>query len=496
MKKLTAILLAGAMLTSILTGCGGGSKIADKEDPNKYPEEPYEINWYTQGTDTQADVAAVEAAINEITKKEINATVKLNILGSAQYDKKLQTMVAAGEYFDIAFTSAVVLPYFDTLKSGAFFDMAPYVDEYLSKTKAMFPETFFASAYNEKGQLGAIPINKEHAYQYGWIYNKDIADKYNIDMSKIKTLEELEPVLEMLKEKESSIAYPIEWDSSSLNQNMMSYTMGGAECALFFDQDGNVIDDKAVIFPEGEQFRKLAHTARRYYEKGLVKPDALTAADASARFAQGKAFCIIAALKPGACYEKFPNAAFTVAQEPFSKAYLNAPTGSMLGVSSTSKNPYRVMRFIELLYNNKELSNLVVYGIEGKHYNKISENVVEKIPNSGYDMSTMQWMLGNVFNNYLLKTDMPDKYEQFKKFNEEAVADESYGFLANLDEYELEVVSINGVKAQYRNQALLGTLDPDPIVDEYIAKLKEAGIEKVVAEVNKQFTEFLKNKGK
>ncbi len=491
MKKLIAGLLTGVMLVGVLSGCGGGNSVAGKEDPSKYPEEPYEINWYTQG-DTQSDVASVEAAINEITKKEINATVRFNILGSAQYAKKMQTMIAAGESFDIAFMSASVLNYFSTLKSGALFDYGPYMDEYMPKTKALFPEEFLNSAYNENGIIGAVPCYKELAQSYGWVYNKDIADKYGIDMTKIKTLEELEPYLEKIKAGEPDMKYPMEWDSSLLNQNLISYAMPSVDATFILDENGKIKDGGAKIFPETEEFKALAETARRFYEKGLVKPDTLTASDAKARFKQGKSFVIISGLKPGACNEMFPDVTFEVAQSPVTPVYLNAPTGSMLAISATSKNPYRVMRFIELLYNNKELSNLVVYGIEDKHYTKVGENTIKKIENSGYDMSAQQWMLGNVFNNYLLETDIPDKYEQFEAFNKSAKAHEAYGFVPNLDSVELQTVSVSGVKSQYRNQALLGSVEPGAVIEEYIKKLKEAGIEDIIAEVNKQFAEFQK----
>ncbi len=38
------------MLGGVLTGCGGGNKVATGgEDPNVVPEDTYEINWYMQG---------------------------------------------------------------------------------------------------------------------------------------------------------------------------------------------------------------------------------------------------------------------------------------------------------------------------------------------------------------------------------------------------------------------------------------------------------------
>ena len=109
MRKKIAALLAMLMLGGVLTGCGGGNKVATGgEDPNVVPEDTYEINWYMQGM-PQEDVASVEAAVNDYLKDKINATLKMHRLESNQYSKQLNTMIAAGEYFDIAWTTPGVL---------------------------------------------------------------------------------------------------------------------------------------------------------------------------------------------------------------------------------------------------------------------------------------------------------------------------------------------------------------------------------------------------
>ena len=483
-KKVFSVLLASMLL---MTGCASEKKVS-KEDPNAYPEEPYEINWYINSK-PQKDVELIENAMNEILTKEINSTIKLHSLDSAQYSKMMSTKMSAGDYFDIAFTSGAVLSYSDSVKVGSFFDIAPYIDEYMPKTKELFDQDFLSLAYVE-GKLGGIPVNKEFGSQIGWIYRKDIADKYSIDMTQYKTLDELEPVLEMIKQNEPSIDYPMEWDTTALNQNCLSYMMPALDCVIY--TNGSEYKDVVEIFPESEEFKALAKTARRYYEKGLVKPDVLTATDASSRFMKGSSFCIISALKPGAAQEKYGTSEFPVEQAGFSEIIQGSPINSMLGISATSKNPYRVMRFLELLYTNKELQNLVVYGIEGKHYTKIDDNTIELIKDSGYDLSKEQWMMGNIFNLYLLKGEDPQKHEKFLEFNKEAKFNPVSAFAPDLSSVELEKVAINGVKAQYRNQALLGAVDPDTVIDEYVKKLKEAGIDKVINVLQEQYDEFLK----
>lgn len=487
-KRLVCAALSFSVAAAALSGCTGG-KTGKKEDPSKVPEEPYEITWYTRAS-AQSGVKEVEAKVNEFLKDKINATLKFNILDAAQYAKKMSTMTAAGESYDIAFYSAGLTDYEGDIRSDALFDMAPYVDEYMPKLKELFEKDFFEAAYVD-GKLGAVPILKENSSQYGWIYRRDIAEKYGIDMTKMKNLDLLEPYLEKIKAGEPEMEYPIEWDSASSPHNLLAYMMPGPDCVCYLDENG-VPRDKIEIFPETKEFRELCEDTRRYYLKGLVKKDVLTASNAQERFKAGKAFCIIANLKPGGCYEQFPDMKDTIAQAGFGPITQNTPLASMLGVSSTCKNPYRVMRFLELLYTEPELANLMIYGIEGRDYTKLDGETVRVSENPQYNLTANQWQMGNVFLNYYQENEDHQKKEKYLEYNKQGVPNVLNRFHPNIDDFELEKIAVDAVKAQYRSQATVGALDTDQILSEYVSKLKEAGIEKVIEGLQKQYDELRK----
>ena len=46
------------------------------------------------------------------------------------------------------------------------------------------------------------------------------------------------------------------------------------------------------------------------------------------------------------------------------------------GISSTSKNPEKAMEFLNLMYSNPEISNLLMNGIEGQEYQKVSDRII------------------------------------------------------------------------------------------------------------------------
>lgn len=494
-KRMFAGVLAGAIGISAC-GCGNKQQAVKDEDPNTVPKDTYEINWYLPAT-APKEIAVVENEINAYIKDKINATVKINCLENAQYSEKLSNMIMAGEYFDIAFCANWMLDYFVNAENGAFVELDSLFDKYMPKTHELSDKACLDCA-RVGGKVYALPVIKESASAYGWIYRKDLADKYNIDMSKIKTFEELIPVLKTIKENEPDIKYPINWaldqtpgDSALIPFNVITgYNVGYRR-----DDDSFSIMNKLDV-PEIMDDFKLAH---RFYKEGLVKEDILTNySDTTQRLNNGQTFCALFPLKPGKVEETFGDSRYEFAQEFVTEARKGTTIGvsSMNAISSTSKNPARVARFLELLNTDKYLYNLVIYGIEGKHYTKVSDNVIKLIPNSGYDMSTNQWMIGNVYNAYTKDTENPDKYVELKNFDDSATVSAICGFRFVTEPVQAEIAACKAVEKQFETQIALGAIDPTTVIDEYRKNLETSGINKIIEEVQKQINEFLADKNK
>ena len=76
---------------------------------------------------------------------------------------------------------------------------------------------------------------------------------------------------------------------------------------------------------------------------------------------------------------------------------------TLIGANSfTGSYPARAMMFLNLLHTDKYLINLLNWGIENKHYKKVSDNVIDYAPGvdaktTGYSMN-QSWMFGNQLN--------------------------------------------------------------------------------------------------
>lgn len=497
MKKWIAAAVAAAMSVTMLAGCGaknGGSKVAD-EDMNTCPKDAYEINWYLM-VDPQNDVHSVEEKMNEYLKDKLNVTVKLNCLSSAQYSQKLGTMINANEYFDLCFAARWMLDYVGNSRAGAFFKLDDYLDTYLKGIADEYGRENLEYAKIDGG-LYALPVYKEMVTQYGWIYRKDIADKYGIDMNKYKSFEELEPVLKMIKENEPDIKYPIDWATDMTPASKFGQENYIVESFLF--RDGTKDAGKSVNPYSTEGYLKACQTARDFYNKGYVRPDVLTATDQLQRMKEGKTFVMMQPVKPGKAKELFKNTAYDFDQTEITEPTLDylAGTGSMQAISASSKNPVRVMRFLNLLNTDRYLKNLVVHGIEGKHYERIDDKTVKAIPGSGYDLYSNSWAIGNVFLDDLLDTEDPNKLTDLKAYNDRAKTSKLdnaiLSFCLKEDDERTRVRSeINGVIDKYTKQIVTGAVDPEPVIKEMNEQFKKVGIDDYIKSIQDEFDEYYK----
>ena len=463
-----------------------------------YAAAPYEIKWYFVGNGQQADVKLIEnAASKYIQKKGINATVKLQCYTwGDEFDNRMRMIIASGEPFDICFTSSWANLYKVNVAKGAFLDITTLLGKYAPKTKAQLHPAFISGSAID-GHNYAIPANKELAHQWCASFNKNFVDKYKFDLSKVKTLEDLEPMLKVVHEKEPGV-----WAFQNLfNENAIRVLDYDRICddyvplALYNDSK----DMKVFNFLETKEYKDYLELARKYFELGYVPADAATTSEFTTDMKAGKVFCKIESGKP--FHDQERTAAWGV---PIVDVNLSQPvvqtrdcTGSMQAISKTSKRPDLALKFLELFNTDKYLNNLINFGIEGKHWVKVSENVIDfpkgvTSQSSGYNPGT-PWMFGNQYINYFWKGENVKKWDAFKKFNGSSLSAKSLGFNFDAEPVRNEMAACQTVWVNSVAPLNCGAVDPKTLPD-VIAKFKAAGLDKIQAEAQKQLNAWLAKK--
>ncbi|UKS29306.1 ABC transporter substrate-binding protein [Paenibacillus sp. HWE-109] len=464
---------------------------------------PYEVSIVYHGK-PQKDDALVQEKLNEYLKAKMNTTVLLQPIAPSDYKKKTELMMNTGEKMDLVFTASW-LDFSANVTKGAFIELDALLDKFAPDTKkALHPLYLEAPRY--KGKLYAIPTNKEITQGKAFTFRKDIVDKYNIPTDKINKMEDLEPYFEIIKQKEPEMINnyvaggPASFMMYESKSNYRPIGPVPAKLPMFFlDYKSQEMKVKTVLDQDIIDLNKAdAEMFRRYYEKGYTNADAATVTTNIADIRkQGKIWQQTTVWKPGSDIELKLSDNFDwvshVIEEPIVTTDL--ATGSMLSISRTSKNPERAMMVLNYLHTDPYVINLVVNGIEGKHYKKISANRIEPIKDSGYD-GGLFWVLGNQFLNYLKPGQPDDLYESWKKFNNDAKRFPLLGFVFDDTNVKNEIAQLTTIVNEYKVISTGAVPNPVKLLDERNAKLKAAGLEKVKTELQTQIDAWWKENKK
>ena len=126
-------------------------------------------------------------------------------------------------------------------------------------------------------------------------------------------------------------------------------------------------------------FLKKCETIKKWNDEGLIMPDVLSNTEmGSTLVAAGKGFGYLAPLKAGYAEQetsKVGQEMVAVELAP-AMATTNTIANVMWAISSNSEHPEEAMKLLVKLFTDAELSNLLINGIEGEHYEYNSDKTL------------------------------------------------------------------------------------------------------------------------
>ncbi|MBB2481040.1 ABC transporter substrate-binding protein [Bacillus sp. APMAM] len=471
-KRLLSLLVLVLAIGLVLGACSSNEKASGNGK-----DKPYEIIWYTIGT-PQKDTDKVFKEVNKYTKKKINAVVNFKQIDWGDYEQKMQVIISSGEPYDLAFTNGT--SYVQNAQKGAFYPVDKLLDTHGQELKKALDPAFVEGA-KVNGKLYGIPSNKEVARQTVYTFNKRLVDKYHFDLSKVKTLEDLEPMLKTIKENEPKIT-PMATFKAYLP---FDYVMD-QKIPMAFPLAGDT--SHVINWYESDIAMSTFKTMHKYYKAGYLKADAATSKDTWPMDVENW-FVRMGDSQPYADILWSRSAKYDVFSVPAEQptTFNDSVTGAIQAISANSKNPEKVMDFLNLLNTDPYLRNLVDKGIEGVHYKKNDDGTITDLPARIDKYNMPSYSLGNHFILYLYNNDPKDKWEKFKEFNASAQPAPTLGFHFDPSSVRSEIAAITNVSEEFYPALATGTVDPEEYLPKANKKFKEAGIDKVLKEIQKQY---------
>lgn len=483
-KNLSLIMAVLLAALCCLSGCANETKTSNEGS------ESGEIIWYDKGPLLEDD-ELVLAEVNKYVEPIIGAKVKRIPLAWAEYTEKMRMILASKSQFDICYSASGSNYELNSL-NGAYMDIGELLNNHGKKLLEVIPE-YAIEASKVNGTLYAIPAYKDYAQEYTLWYRTDLAEKYGFDMDKVKNLEDLEPMFKVIKENENGI-YPMRFETRPSPYDMLMFDKIAGGVIGSIDLNGD--PDKIINPFETEVAMNCFKTLYRYNKLGYLPPDTGLAGNDTTiedEFVKINEYLPYLDIQLNETADFQRKVLHLKDNQTMGTANIR---GSMISFSKNSKNAEKAMKFLEILNTDEYLRNLVAYGIEGKHWIASGDKAYtlpegcQAADDTGY--STKPFTQGNKFNLRMIEGTPEDMYEKYIEFNDNATKSPALGFAFDSSKVKTEYTAVSNAYEKYMPSILLGTVDPEEMLPIAMEKLRDAGLDKLLDEMQKQYDEWRK----
>ncbi|MFC5470058.1 ABC transporter substrate-binding protein [Cohnella suwonensis] len=506
-KAVMLLLSVVLVLSTLLSACGNsndakgnstekpsGSEAASTASGAANNDKELELFVAFLAIGNMKEVDLIQEEISKITKAKINATVKLMPIDVGAWTQQVNLLLAGNENLDLLVSSSF-FNYSSQVAKGQLLPLDELVEKYAPTVKdTMEPAIFNATKIG--GKMYGVPSVRDTAADEGFIARKDLMDKYNLNFDNVKTFADIEPILKTIKDNEPGI-YP-------LVQRAQTLAVASEIIRNFVDplSDSNGVlltdnqDLKVVNLYEQQIYKDALKLARKWYQAGYIMPDSATTQETNNSLVKaGKGFGYFSNMKPGFEQQESNLQGHEMIAVRLTKplSTSDAGTGFMLSIPKNTQDADRAAQLLNLMYTDKDIVNLLDNGIEGKHYVSAGDNLI-KVPEGGSNYGFNQWQVGNNSLAKVWEGTPADIWEQTKAFNKSAVFSKALGFTFDASPVKTEVAAVTNVNNQYKAGIESGTIDSSKL-DEYVSKLKTAGLDKIIAEKQKQLDAWAKENG-
>ena len=480
-KKLLSLLLAAIMMMTFVP-----LRLSSSADDVKHIIVTYD----TLGI-TPADLGKVQDAVNARTVPEIGVEVEFKAVSAYDAFALFPTWIGTGERVDL------MMPLLQDLRTyvdqGMILPLDDLIDEnapHLKDLIAEFPavtgnniidgETYaILTVPNLTGQGGGYIIGQQYVDEVDWEY----------DSSKVYTFAELGELFALIKEKHPEM-YPCGVVTAGKTSSEFAYSHGAYDSLSGSpNYSGVLMGTDSTTFVdlfETEEYQEYIHYLREWYKAGYIHPDSATM-DGSVNSLKNAGvtagyFMVSAPIQRG------ENDYIIRLSEPYTPS---AGAGGWV-IPITAAEPEAAIRFVDFVWSDADLANLIQWGIEGDHYIMLDETIgyigfPEGVDasSSGYYNTLGLW--GDTRKIYIWTP--TSSQADNDAYSAEALENRTkgIGISYTMENVTNEIAALSAVVAQYVPALESGSVDVDVYYPKFVEALKAAGIDSVIADKQAQF---------
>jgi putative aldouronate transport system substrate-binding protein len=503
-RKCIAMLLCMAMLLAILCACASNTTspagnsaapgASSTVEPSAPAEAPYGLTIaYFSQPGAKLDQGKVYDKVNEILLRDCNVKIDnvINLTFSSYFDQ-INLMLNSSEKLDAFSCNSAYFPTY--VNNGQLMALDDLLETYGKDIITVIGRDYLNAGIANGHQYG-LTTNRDLAQNQGFLVNVDMCESNGIDYKSIKTLDDFAQALQTIKEKQPDIQpfAPTANIFGRASSSIYALAIGVDPLGDFLGSLMNYGQDEkltVVNYFATPEYKAMLEFFRGWFEKGYISESSLT--ETENLFKAGRAFCEESMLKPGIENERSLAYGFKVASVPVTKVftYTTLVQSWQWAVPSYCADGVAAMKFLNKMYGDPEVTNLMVWGIEGQHYAFTSDGHITypegvTAENCGY-ITGAGWEFGNQYNNYIWEGDSLTLYGDLKAFNDGALKSKAMGFVFDPTKVKTEYAACTAATKQYQAALEMGVMDPETGLPEFLDKLNSAGLDKIIAEKQSQ----------
>ncbi len=496
LRRFMAAALASVMTVGALAGCGSGSDGADKGTASNNGSESngdstqgdsngekVDLKWVLIGNGMPENYDSWITKVNDYIGDKIGVNLEVEVISWSDWDSRRNIIISTNEPYDIIFGHGG--NYISDINLGAYCDITDLIDANMPELNEMMPEECW-TAMKVNDRIYGVPTYKDIAISNYAIWDKELVEEFDLDITKLTELDSLTPVFEELKAAKND--YPFYSKNDGIYFIFDNYDQLGAGTQVlgvrYDDQEA-----KVCYTLEQEDIYKALQTIYEWNQKGLINPDAATLSEARAynmwRVGQGW---------PTAAYTSWgPQMGKDVVVEKVGESILSNDTvrGSINMISTNSKYPEKCLQLLNLVNTDTKLRDMFYYGEEGVNFEYNDDGKVHK---SDKTWDIPGYTNGSYFTVTQEDTDEYNQFEEIKELVDGAATSVMLGFTFDTTEVYDQLANCSEIWLRYKSEVMTGVKDPAESVPQIKEELMQAGFQDIIDEAQRQVDEFMANK--
>ena len=334
-----------------------------------------------------------------------------------------------------------------------------------------------------------------------WITRRCLEEAgFRYDADHIYTMEELDTLFAKLKKLHPN-QYPLGQLTAGNTFSTNQYFYGIDNPFGSGDASGSLdlVTGQVINFYETDRYREFLSWMRKWYMSGYIHPDAAYTGFSAIELLKSGDILSIPHVSRPQLFSEDDVGEEIVCLSLSEVVQTNASSrGTFWVIPATCQDPVKAMKFLDLMYSDQRIVNLFVWGEEGRDYQFLDRDEGVIAYPEGVMVETAEYynplgLYGDMRLAYSLNSN--ELKEQLKDYAAKTIqiGREYAGFLFDETPVAAQAWQVRQVLSRYLPVLESGCVELDENYKAFLSALREAGIDTIIAEKQRQMDEWLAN---